>query len=334
MAHARPSSGAVEDLAQLLVGEDPTRIEHLWQMMYRQHFWHGHGIVRATAIAGIDLALWDILGKVAGVPCRKLWGGPVRDHVRTYCHLGGGRMEDFYETAADDAEPLRRPRPAGGRRRVHRVQGDGRAADDAARRAEADPRPPRACVARDARGGRRRRSTSWSTATPGRRRRWACSSPRRSSRTASTSSKSRAGRRASTGWRRSTRAVSTPIATGERRDEPARRSATCSTPGPARSASSTSPTAAASPKRGGSRPWPRRTASRSPRTTRKARSARRRRWSSASRSRATSSARRSTPTCRGGRTSCRKGSPSSTQGRIVRPEHAAGPGHRRSTRPR
>jgi len=102
--HTRAVVGAVEDIAELVVGEDPTRVEHLWQMMYRQHFWHGHGIVRATAIAGIDLALWDILGKVCGVPCSKLWGGPVRDHVRTYCHLGGGRMEDFYETAADDAK--------------------------------------------------------------------------------------------------------------------------------------------------------------------------------------------------------------------------------------
>jgi galactonate dehydratase len=102
--HTRAVVGAVEDLAQLVVGEDPTRIEHLWQMMYRQHFWHGHGIVRATAIAGIDIALWDILGKVCGVPCSKLWGGPVRDHVRTYCHLGGGRMEDIYETAVEDAK--------------------------------------------------------------------------------------------------------------------------------------------------------------------------------------------------------------------------------------
>lgn len=102
--HTRAVVGAVEDIAQLIVGEDPTRVEHLWQMMYRQHFWHGHGIVRATAIAGIDLALWDILGKVCGVPCSKLWGGPVRDHVRTYCHLGGGRMEDFYETAVEDAK--------------------------------------------------------------------------------------------------------------------------------------------------------------------------------------------------------------------------------------
>ena len=101
--HTRSVVGAIEDLSQLLVGEDPTRIEYLWQMMHRQHFWHGSGIVRATAMAGIDLALWDILGKVTGQPCSKLWGGPVRDHIRTYCHLGGGRMEDFYETAAEDA---------------------------------------------------------------------------------------------------------------------------------------------------------------------------------------------------------------------------------------
>src|SRR3954447_17731074 len=102
--HTRSVVGAIEDLSELLLGEDPTRIEHLWQMMFRQHFWHSRGIVRATAMAGIDLALWDILGKVAGLPCWKLWGGPVRDFVRTYCHLGGGRMEDFYETAADDAK--------------------------------------------------------------------------------------------------------------------------------------------------------------------------------------------------------------------------------------
>ncbi len=101
--HTRSIVGAVEDLAELVIGEDPTRPEHLWQMMFRQHFWHGHGIVRATAIAGIDLALWDILGKVAGLPCSKLWGGPVRESIRTYCHLGGGRMEDFYETATEDA---------------------------------------------------------------------------------------------------------------------------------------------------------------------------------------------------------------------------------------
>ncbi|MCA9216962.1 MAG: galactonate dehydratase [Planctomycetales bacterium] len=101
--HTRSIVGAIEDLAELILGEDPTRIEHLWQMMYRQHFWHGHGVVRSTAISGIDIALWDIAGKVAGVPCSKLWGGPVRDRVRTYCHLGGGRLEDFYETSTAEA---------------------------------------------------------------------------------------------------------------------------------------------------------------------------------------------------------------------------------------
>ena len=102
--HTREVVGAIEDLTHLLVGEDPTRVEHLWQMMHRQHFWHGSGIVRGTAISGIDLALWDIVGKSLNVPCHRLWGGPVRDHVRMYCHLGGGRMEDFYETDPDDAK--------------------------------------------------------------------------------------------------------------------------------------------------------------------------------------------------------------------------------------
>lgn len=102
--HTRGVVGAVQDLAELVVGEDPTRPEHVWQMMYRQHFWHGNGIIRATAIAGIDIALWDIVGKVLNVPCSKLWGGPVRDYVRTYSHLGGGRMEDFYETPVDNAK--------------------------------------------------------------------------------------------------------------------------------------------------------------------------------------------------------------------------------------
>jgi galactonate dehydratase len=101
--HTRSIVGALEDLAGLLIGQDPTRVEHLWQIMHRQHFWHGAGIVRATAIAGIDLALWDIAGKLAGLPCHKLWGGPVRDTIRTYSHLGGGRMEDFYETPVDNA---------------------------------------------------------------------------------------------------------------------------------------------------------------------------------------------------------------------------------------
>src|SRR5690606_31657230 len=101
--HSPEVVGAIRSLSELLEGEDPRRIEHLWQTMYRQHFWHGNGIVRATAIAGIDLALWDIQGKRLGVPCHELWGGRVRDFIRTYCHLGGGLMEDFYETPVENA---------------------------------------------------------------------------------------------------------------------------------------------------------------------------------------------------------------------------------------
>jgi galactonate dehydratase len=102
--HTRGVVGAIEDIAQLLIGEDPTRVEHLWQMMYRQHFWHGNGIVRGTAISGIDIALWDIVGKVHGVPCHNLWGGPLRDYIRLYSHLGGGKMEDMYCCDPSDAK--------------------------------------------------------------------------------------------------------------------------------------------------------------------------------------------------------------------------------------
>jgi galactonate dehydratase len=88
--------GAIEDIAQFLIGEDPLRIEHLWQMMYRQYFWKV-GIEGMSAISGIDQALWDIKGKFLNVPVYELLGGRVRDRVRTYNHLGGGRMKDMYE---------------------------------------------------------------------------------------------------------------------------------------------------------------------------------------------------------------------------------------------
>ena len=93
--HTRAVVGAVEDLAQLLIGEDPTRIEHLWQMMYRQHFWHGHGIVRATAIAGIDIALWDILGKVCGVRVRSCGAGRFATTCGPTATSAAGRWKTF-----------------------------------------------------------------------------------------------------------------------------------------------------------------------------------------------------------------------------------------------
>ena len=97
--HTRSVVGAIADLEALLLGQDPVRVEFLWQRMNRQHFWHGNNLVRATAISGIDIALWDIVGKVYGVPCHRLWGGPVRDTIRLYAHVGEG---SFY--AVDEPE--------------------------------------------------------------------------------------------------------------------------------------------------------------------------------------------------------------------------------------
>src|SRR5215218_556266 len=78
---------AVQDLSRLLVGEDPTHIERLWQKMQIAIMGHGMtGTVGAGAMTGIDMALWDIKGKKLGVPVGNLLGGKVRDKVRIYAH--------------------------------------------------------------------------------------------------------------------------------------------------------------------------------------------------------------------------------------------------------
>lgn len=100
----RAVTGAVEDFAPMLIGEDPSRIEFLYQKMYRQSFWRV-GVIGLSAISGIEQALWDIKGKSLGVPVYELLGGAVRDRVRMYTHLGGGDMRAVYETQyATDAK--------------------------------------------------------------------------------------------------------------------------------------------------------------------------------------------------------------------------------------
>jgi len=94
---AKAVTGAVEDLSVLLIGQDPRRVEHLWQVMQRQYFWRG-GITDLSAISGIDQALWDIKGKELGRSVCELLGGPVRDTLRFYDHLGGGSLEGMYKT--------------------------------------------------------------------------------------------------------------------------------------------------------------------------------------------------------------------------------------------
>jgi galactonate dehydratase len=73
-----------ESLRELLVDENPTRIEHLWQKMFRSHRDMRGGPFMTHTISAIDMALWDITGKLWGVPVYRLLGGPLRDKVRMY----------------------------------------------------------------------------------------------------------------------------------------------------------------------------------------------------------------------------------------------------------
>ena len=93
---ARTVEAAVHELSELLVGQDPRRINDLWQAMYRGGFYRG-GPILMSAIAGIDQALWDIKGKALGVPVYELLGGRVRDRMKTYCWVGGDRPADIIE---------------------------------------------------------------------------------------------------------------------------------------------------------------------------------------------------------------------------------------------
>jgi galactonate dehydratase len=88
---AQTCEAAVRDLERVLVGHDATRIEFLWQAMYRWPRWRGGPVLNA-AISGVDLALWDILGKALDVPVYRLLGGAVRERIRLYVH--GKTAED------------------------------------------------------------------------------------------------------------------------------------------------------------------------------------------------------------------------------------------------
>ncbi|WP_201006815.1 galactonate dehydratase [Paenibacillus glycanilyticus] len=89
---------AIEELKRYLIGEDPLRIEHHWQIMYRGTFYRG-GPVLVSAISGIEQALWDIKGKFYNMPVYEMLGGRVRDKIRMYSHCGGATPEEFAANA-------------------------------------------------------------------------------------------------------------------------------------------------------------------------------------------------------------------------------------------
>ncbi|KAL1695831.1 enolase C-terminal domain-like protein [Schizophyllum commune] len=96
--HDEAVEGAYADLASRFVGWDADKIEDIWQHAYRGRFYRG-GPVLMSALAGLDIALWDIKGKTLGVSVASLLGGAIRDRIRVYGWVGGDKPSDVLEAA-------------------------------------------------------------------------------------------------------------------------------------------------------------------------------------------------------------------------------------------
>ncbi|MEV4577813.1 D-mannonate dehydratase ManD [Nonomuraea jabiensis] len=86
-----------DHVVPLLLGTDPHRIEDTWQALYRGAYWR-RGPVTMAAIAAVDVALWDIKAKVAGLPLYQLLGGASRERVRTYGHASGRDIPELFDS--------------------------------------------------------------------------------------------------------------------------------------------------------------------------------------------------------------------------------------------
>ena len=93
------SAQVVETFKRYLIGQDPLRIEHHWQYLYRWTHFRGAAIM--GALSAIDIALWDIAGKHFGVPVYQLLGGPTRDKARVYYHVFGKTREELVQGCID-----------------------------------------------------------------------------------------------------------------------------------------------------------------------------------------------------------------------------------------
>ena len=99
--------GALEDIRRVLIGRDPSQIEAITAELYRDSYWR-LGPVLQSAVSAVDMALWDIKGKVLGVPVYELLGGRVRERVPMYANgwFSGARTPEEFAAAAEKAKAL------------------------------------------------------------------------------------------------------------------------------------------------------------------------------------------------------------------------------------
>lgn len=93
---AQTVAAAVQEIGRYLIGQDPRKIEHHWQAIFRGQFYRG-GPVLTSALSGIEQAMWDITGKWLGQPVYNLLGGPTRDKIRMYGWLDEASYGDYVE---------------------------------------------------------------------------------------------------------------------------------------------------------------------------------------------------------------------------------------------